>query len=450
MVRNPVPRPLYLLLFAFIAISLTYQMVGGVSLVTGFFDLRQQVQEPFQTDFYRPVITTVSDAAKEAGLEKGDTLEVIEGQPFGGRAQLQAVRWYARPGVPMKLEVRKANGEQRSLAIPLKGYAEQPSLAETAFVMLLQIVIPLLCLGLAYWVVLARPTDLNAWLILVMLTYPESFISVSTYNWWPEWLMLRLGWHLVVQLMAPAALLWLGLNFPQRGRIDRRLPWLKWLVLCQMTVVMLCSLFTDYLVWYTPGSRELAQQIDHLVTPLVNPIVVISVVIYCAALLDQLLAEKSSDSRRRLNILLVGSVAGLGGTVFIWSVMPRFGINPGSTQWLGYTSAVILLFFPFTLAYVVVVQRALDISILLRMGTRYVLARGSVTLIQITVLLFVTFRIIIPVFERQGDKRLYVAIPALLIGAAIRIYYVKRRLLIACATTSIGVIFARPITQRLY
>ena len=103
--RNQAPRPVYLLLLLFIAISLAYQLLAIVSLPVGFFDLRHQVKEAFQTDFYEPVVTTVHEPAKTTGLEKGDRLESIDGKPFSSHAQLQAIRWYADPGESLHLVV---------------------------------------------------------------------------------------------------------------------------------------------------------------------------------------------------------------------------------------------------------------------------------------------------------------------------------------------------------
>ena len=111
------------------------------------------------------------------------------------------------------------------------------------FVIFLHLIVPLFCLGLGYWVALARPRDLNAWLILILLSFPGAFIAVSTYNTWPGvWLALRLAWHIILDVLTPAELLWLGLLFPERSRIDLRWPWLKWLILTALTICLVVVL----------------------------------------------------------------------------------------------------------------------------------------------------------------------------------------------------------------
>jgi len=205
------PVFVYFLLGLYIAISLAYQIAGSVALVVGFFDLRHQVQEPFQTEWYRPVVISTSPEAAKAGLAKGDTVEAIDGAPLRGRALIQAARWYAHPGGHTVLDVVKPDGSRATIGVPLRGYNDHPGLGESVFVLFLHIAVPLFSLLIGYWVVLARPTDPNAWLILVLLSLPESFISVSTYNAWPgPWLVLRLAWHLVLNIMTPAVLLWFG------------------------------------------------------------------------------------------------------------------------------------------------------------------------------------------------------------------------------------------------
>jgi phosphoserine phosphatase RsbU/P len=195
------PVPIRLLLLLYILISGTYQIAGAVGIVVGFFDLRHQVHQPFEVDFNRPTITSVAEGAHKAGLRADDTIESLNGEPYRGQALLQKVRWYARAGDTMRLGVRHADGGRAVVLLPLTGDSSGPTVYESILIMLVHVIVPLLCLGLGYWVVLARPLDLNAWLILILLSFPGAFTAVSTYNCWPGvWLTLRLAWHLMTLL----------------------------------------------------------------------------------------------------------------------------------------------------------------------------------------------------------------------------------------------------------
>src|SRR5579863_5923684 len=97
--RARVPRTVYALLFLYIAISLSYQIVATVSMIVGYLNLRHQVEDPhLDIDAYSPVIASVTDLQRKLGLAVGDKVEMVNGEPYTGRAQLQADRWYARPG----------------------------------------------------------------------------------------------------------------------------------------------------------------------------------------------------------------------------------------------------------------------------------------------------------------------------------------------------------------
>lgn len=429
--RSSRSRALHSLLFLYIGISLTYQIVASVSLITGYFDLRHQARAPFNVDFERPVLTEVTESGKHAGLANGDRVESIDGIPYTGRAVWQKARWYARPGEKQEVGVRRADGTQAIVSVPLEGFTDDIHFGKAAFVVFLQIVIPLFCLALGYWVVLARPKDIHAWLILILLSFPEAFISVSTYNWWPGvWLPLRLAWHIILIVLAPGALLWLGLLFPERSRIDVRLPWLKWLVAVILLAGTVVSLTTDYSAWYNLAMIPNRPAIDHINDKVLNWTMVFCLILYWVAILDKLRTTSTPDARRRLHLLLAGSVVGLGNILIVWGVLPLFGIaNPAGIQWLGYVSAILMLAFPLSLAYVVIVQRAMDVRILLRMGTKYALARGTLVVLRavlvIVLLILLVQEIRTPEFTPGTIGRIVIC-AAFLLFASSRVSMIAR------------------------
>jgi phosphoserine phosphatase RsbU/P len=391
----------YSLLFLYIATSFTYQVVASVSLIVGYFDLRHQIREPFEVDYAKPVVTKVNPPAEVAGMRVGDRIEAINGVPYAGRAVWQRARWYARSAQAMRVDVRRKDGSQATFLVSPTGYAKgalandtlnQVHIGEATFVILAQIVVPFFCLLLGYWVTLARPLDLHAWCVLILLSFPEAYISVSTYNWWPSWLALRLNWHITLIILTPVALLWLGLLFPERSRIDMRLPWLKWLLAAVLVGSVSVALALDYSAWYDLRLIPNTSAIDHANDRVTNWTIVFCLVLYWISIFDQLRAATTADARRRLRVLCIGSVVGLGSLLIIWGALPWFGIaDPSGIQWLGYVSVVLMLAFPLSLAYVVVVQRAMDVRILLRMGTKYALARGAIRTVRTILVLVILF-----------------------------------------------------------
>ena len=391
---------------------------------------------PFEVDYVRPTISGVTEPAKEAGLSVGDTIEALNGVPYRGELW-QRIRWYAHIGDRIDVTVRKPDGGRATIAVPTAGYSKGASAnkalnntdaGEAIFVVFLQIVVPLFCLLLGYWVAVARPHDLNAWLILVLLNYPQAYISASTYNWLPgTWLALRLGWHIVLEILAPGALAWLGLLFPERSRIDIKLPWLKWAILGVLVFALAVGETTDYCSWYEQGLIQNWPALDAFNDRLLNWTITFCLVLYWIAIFDKLRTASPGDSRRRLRVLCAGSVIGLGSILVVWGLLPWFGIaDPGNIQWLGYLSAILMLAFPLSVAYVVIVQRAMDVRILVRMGTRYALARTTLVILQVAVAVLIITHFIVPVLERRQGQVTNLILPVIAIAAIIWLLAMRR------------------------
>jgi len=56
-------------------------------------------------------------------------------------------------------------------------------------------------------------------------------------------------------------------------------------------------------------------------------------------------------------------------------------------KWLVLVSLALLLLFPITLAHVIVVQRALDMRVVIRQGLQYALASGGIRVLQVALLI---------------------------------------------------------------
>jgi sigma-B regulation protein RsbU (phosphoserine phosphatase) len=246
-----------------------------------------------------------------------------------------------------------------------------------------------------------------SWFILVLLTYPQAF-NPGAIRWWiPAWLGLRLYWHLAIQFLAPAALFLLGLLFPQRSRLDMRLPWLKWLVVALTGVSMIAAFVSEYNACYDISLLPRSDSIDQLLNPVFVWSAIFYIALYWVLLLDNLRTASSPDARRRLQVLLAGSVVGLGSILIIFGLLPYLGIaDPGHIRWLLFLVIVLMLFFPLTLAYVVIVQRAMDVRILLRMGSKYLLASTTVKVFRVAGIAALIWFIAIPLFtHRHGPLK---------------------------------------------
>ena len=131
------------------------------------------------------------------------------------------------------------------------------------------------------------------------------------------------------------------------------------------------------------------------------------VIFYLVFMTDKLLSASTEDARRRLRILLVGTGTGLGALLIAFVLLPDLGFTPNAPGhiWVGYTGAALFLLAPLALAYVVLVQRAMDVSILVRQGTKYALAKATLLVIQLVLAAVVTYRFLLPLLTQKQIPR---------------------------------------------
>jgi sigma-B regulation protein RsbU (phosphoserine phosphatase) len=98
---------------------------------------------------------------------------------------------------------------------------------------------------------------------------------------------------------------------------------------------------------------------------------------------------------------------GMGALLLVFVLLPdlpppwRITGNSTAGYWIRSAGALFFMIAPLTLAYVVVVQRALDVRVLLRIGSRYALARATLWVLQIALLAVIGIRLFLPMFERR-------------------------------------------------
>jgi sigma-B regulation protein RsbU (phosphoserine phosphatase) len=139
----------------------------------------------------------------------------------------------------------------------------------------------------------------------------------------------------------------------------------------------------------------------------------------------------------------------LGPLVIIFTVVPLFGMDPHRGKW--FTAVVpFLSIFPLTLAYVLIVQRAMDVRILLRMGTRYLLARATVLTIEAALVAFLLLRFIVPMMQRKEHQLLNLILLAVCIGVLFQVFILRDSFSQRLNAGSIVSSFARLTTARWF
>ncbi|HEY6250022.1 MAG TPA: GAF domain-containing SpoIIE family protein phosphatase, partial [Candidatus Angelobacter sp.] len=101
----------------------------------------------------------------------------------------------------------------------------------------------------------------------------------------------------------------------------------------------------------------------------------------------------SPDAKRRLHLLTLGSIIGLGPYLVLraLSAIMSVDIEVYFPEWLWFTAYLLYYLFPLVLAWVIVVHRAMDVRVVLRQGVQYALARNGVRVIQLSATVAIFF-----------------------------------------------------------
>jgi phosphoserine phosphatase RsbU/P len=335
---------------------------------------------PFALGDPWPTVVSPAGQAKAAGLEAGDRIVAIDGQPPRGEVELAApVR---AKGVGGALNVTALRGGRTfQVAVPIVRSSLRPSWYYAAVAWILM---PVIAIVLGLWVAAARPRDPLAWLMCGVLLGMSQMTRISALD--------PLGWGramgisglLLQEAGVPLwaiSMLFFGVWFPHRWSVDRKLPWIKWLlalgpayVLAAVLPVKLAEAF-DYPFLARLPSLQLR---DGVFMACLCPAISIFFIAISHKYSDP---ASGPDDRRRLKLLYWGCTAGL--TPLFLAIVANLVTTRAPFGGVPYAVALMLVtIFPLTMAYVVLVERALDVRVVVRQGVQYALARRGVRLVQ--------------------------------------------------------------------
>ena len=307
-------------------------------------------------------------------------------------------------------------------------------MAETLRAFLLFGIVPLVCMLIGYWVVFAKPDEPNAWLMLVLLLFPETVFSNGVGSGTGGWLVFRGVYWYFLQVFGPLALLPFAVYFPERSRIDVKLPWLKWVVIGPAALFGFFSFRKQFGRFYLAGNPPSLLHLTQWTDRFENALNLACVILYFAIIVDKLVSASTEDAKRRLRVLLTGTGVGVGALLIAFVLLPDLGYSLNSSPghpghiWLAYAGSILFVLAPLTLAYVVLVQRALDVSILVRQGTRYALARATLLGVQFALAAVVTYRFLLPLLTQKQIPRdqLWQALVFIALIVLIRVFFNKQ------------------------
>lgn len=329
----------------------------------------------------------VLPSAEKLGLHTGDILLTVNGQPYKGTALLSETYAKARPGDYIALTVKSASGEH-SVILPVT--PGTTSAGERAFNALLNIAAPIGCVLLGAWVVLVRPRDGLAWTLLgLMFCFSQLLSSFKIESWGPGYREVAMAYRSGLAAAWPIFMFLFGFFFPEPfpfyTRMSARRRWIPILVilpiLLNVAFVVAVSItdMTDY-----GRARQMVQGFRPLQVPVIIYVFCLVGFGFFSSIFTKSAMAISQDARRRLRLLYWGATIALV-PLFLISVTSQvrgksmYDVFP---EWLVGIALILTVLFPLTLAYVIVVQRAMDVRVVVRQGLQYGLAKTGIRILQ--------------------------------------------------------------------
>ncbi len=385
--------------------------------------------DPDQPQFYAYVFP----GSLVPGVHYRDIVVRINGVPVNGSAIFGAAIQHAHPGDILRIEVRSSEGREHMAYVKLpRASSLNPSNPFTSFsgffALLFFILLPAFSLALGFLVPGARPRDLRAWLLLGFMLSFAAFVNPGVEFWAPR---LRDYGAAYQSAFSGCFTLWMllfGLYFPEPfpastrwSRLDR----LKWILIVPLAAAVLLDTIVRVGALENYSAVFPVQHFLSDVQPLIDALHLMAVVAMFVSLAAKFRIAASADARRRLRVLFAGSVVSLGPLLVLEIVSRVVGVplERYFPVWL-YGFAYILFYgFAPTLAYVILVHRAMDVRVVLRQGLQYALAQHGIRTLRVLIAIAIGMAMF------SAMKRFGSGIASdLAIAAAVIIWLAARRL----------------------
>ncbi|TAM82608.1 MAG: PDZ domain-containing protein [Acidobacteria bacterium] len=319
--------------------------------------------------------------AAKVGLRVGDRITAINGHPIEDRHMIFELWSGQKPGDSVRLSIVR-QGEPSPLEITATFRMRRPEsreagLAERLGREILQ-TYPFVFLIVGLPVLFLRLEDRNAWVLALMFVcfiaappFPNMFAGLD-----PALRSFATAYRAIFSTLLGAIFYCFFALFPARSFLDRRFPWLKWLGLVVGMTFALPGLQI--------GTSHAPAALDGLIGPHSSHIIRLSynyafIALGLIALVDNWFTVPTPEARRKIRVLLWGTLVGVLPISFLAALGDFFRVHPPLA--VGVTMAMLLFLFPLSFAYAVVKHRVLEVPVLLRRGARYLLVLRGFTIL---------------------------------------------------------------------
>ncbi len=334
----------------------------------------------------------ISPVARTAGMRPGDTLLEVNERPYIGSSVLAEEIAKAVPGsqISATLESQAPSIGKYTVHLPVTRGGSGP--LKITFDLLLDVFMPFFCIFLGSWVVLVRPRDISSWLLLGLLLGFSHLLSTGKIpGWGPGIRELAMGYDIGLEASWAICMFLFGYFFPEpfpawkkAGPLRRSLRFIPLIPLVFSAIISVTTAIremTDY-----QAAHSLVQRFGFF-QGLIRIYLYVIVGGFFGFIFAKSSTEISPDSRRRLRLLYWGTTAAMtpGLIVTFVAAIARKPASDIFTEWQITLAFLMLLLAPLTFGYVIVVQRAMDVRVVLRQGLQYGLATRGIRVMQFVI-----------------------------------------------------------------
>ncbi len=376
--------------------ALSYIVPTSVGAFRIVFRPREVVADPFLVDWPSGEIKSVSrdlDKRSTPPLERGDRIVSVDGEPFRAQWAISQRASDLGPGGTIHIVVARKtpHGADETIAstLTLRSVAEgEGPFAIRALVGVIDLLMAWVCFLVGFWVAAVRPRDPVAWLLLLMLLgFQVAVVQRPSAEAWPPAVRIPVAMYGVAFGMTWSTWFALfGVHFAYRLEWERRYGWIKWVIVGPMMAfaagAFVATLGENLLL---PALAPLGRALT-AAQPVAQLFGMATVMFFFIVVGWKTGLAPNADSRRRLRLLHGGGTVALT-PVFLLIVLGWVLHRPLEALPVGVIVACLIFMpvFPLALAYVILVDRAMDVRVVVRQGLRYAATRGA---IRAVVLLF--------------------------------------------------------------
>ena len=379
----------YVCLALLFALASAYQIRSAMYAFPNYFHL-QVAAYPFVPEYVngRPVLQFVTKYAGQAGVQNNDILLAVNGRPLTGLAVFGEAIRTTKPGETLTVQVlRPGETVPRSASIQLEQATAPPISLPAASLLALKLVVPTFCILLGFWVTAVRPRDPSAWCLFLIMLFFSVFYSSGVESWGPFVRDVAEAYRVAVGNAWPIFMLLFGVYFPEPFP-EKDPAWWTWskrivitllTVSCVMSVIVRLGQFENF-----APVASLSAALDRLST--VDFLLKFAAIgSFFACISVKMRQAVTPDAKRRLRLLYTGCSIAMAPAciLFVTQSIKGGDLEQIFPEWFVLSALSLMLLFPITLAYVIVVHRAMDVRVVIRQGLQYALATGGIRVLQI-------------------------------------------------------------------